>query len=189
MDIKTENRKWKAAGRFPSEILFLTGFLTGTILPNMIWKMEWKQKTLASFYLIRNFAQKDISGGAYFGATERRVLFTADSVRFYSVRGAFVCCVHADPGTGNRDGPGNVCAGVRSLRRTGRSSASSAPVSDLCSCLFLAGRTCVSAVFWNLEKLWPVPRKKSSLPEAGDHCFWGIYRGDNGRMFSQSLVG
>ncbi len=122
-------------------------------------------------------------------ATERRVLFTADSVRFYSVRGAFVCCVHADPGTGNRDGPGNVCAGVRSLRRTGRSSASSAPVSDLCSCLFLAGRTCVSAVFWNLEKLWPVPRKKSSLPEAGDHCFWGIYRGDNGRMFSQSLAG
>ena len=79
MDIKTENRKWKAAGRFPSEILFLTGFLTGTILPNMIWKMEWKQKTLASFYLIRNFAQKDT-------ATERRVLFTAASVRFYSVR-------------------------------------------------------------------------------------------------------
>ena len=72
MDIKTENRKWKAAGRFPSEILFLTGFLTGTILPNMIWKMEWKQKTLASFYLIRNFAEKDISGGAYFGEILRR---------------------------------------------------------------------------------------------------------------------
>ena len=72
MEIKTENRKWKAAGRFPAEILFLTGFLAGTLLPNMIWKMEWKQKTLASFYLIRNFAEKDISGGAYFGEILRR---------------------------------------------------------------------------------------------------------------------
>ena len=72
MEIKTENRKWKAAGRFPAEILFLTGFLAGTLLPNMIWKMEWKQKTLASFYLIRNFAEKDISGGAYFGELLRR---------------------------------------------------------------------------------------------------------------------
>ena len=72
MEIKTENRKWKAAGRFPAEILFLTGFLAGTLLPNMIRKMEWKQKTLASFYLIRNFAEKDISGGAYFGELLRR---------------------------------------------------------------------------------------------------------------------
>ena len=72
MEIKTENRKWKTAGRFPAEILFLAGFLAGTILPNMIWKLEWKQKTLASFYLIRNFAEKDISGGAYFAELLQR---------------------------------------------------------------------------------------------------------------------
>ena len=72
MEIKTENRKWKTAGRFPAEILFLTGFLAGTILPNIVWKMEWKQKTLASFYLIRNFAEKDISGSGYFMEVLRR---------------------------------------------------------------------------------------------------------------------
>lgn len=72
MEVKTENRKWKKTGRFPAEILFLVGFFAGTILPNMIWKMEWKQKTLASFYLIRNFAEKDISGVAYFYEVLRR---------------------------------------------------------------------------------------------------------------------
>ena len=65
MESKTENRKWKNAGRFPAELLFMTGVFAGNVLPNLIWKMEWKQKTLASFYLIRNFAGKDISGGAY----------------------------------------------------------------------------------------------------------------------------
>ena len=65
MEKRNESRKWKTAGRFPAEILFLTGFLAGNIIPNLIWKMEWKQKTLTSFYLIRNFAGKDISGRAY----------------------------------------------------------------------------------------------------------------------------
>ena len=72
MENKTENRKWKTAGRFPAEILFLTGFLVGTILPNIVWKMEWKQKTLASFYLIRSFARTDISGIAYLMEVLRR---------------------------------------------------------------------------------------------------------------------
>ena len=36
----------------------MTGFFAGNVLPNLIWKMEWKQKTLASFYLIRSFAGK-----------------------------------------------------------------------------------------------------------------------------------
>ena len=72
MESKTENRKWKNAGRFPAELLFMTGFFAGNVLPNLIWKMEWKQKTLASFYLIRSFAGKDISGGAYFLEVLRR---------------------------------------------------------------------------------------------------------------------
>ena len=72
MESKTENRKWKNAGRFPAELLFMTGVFAGNVLPNLIWKMEWKQKTLASFYLIRSFAGKDISGGAYFLEVLRR---------------------------------------------------------------------------------------------------------------------
>lgn len=72
MESKTENRKWKNAGRFPAELLFMTGFFAGNVLPNLIWKMEWKQKTLASFYLIRSFAGKDISGGDYFLEVLRR---------------------------------------------------------------------------------------------------------------------
>ena len=72
MESKTENRKWKNAGRFPAELLFMTVFFAGNVLPNLIWKMEWKQKTLASFYLIRSFAGKDISGGAYFLEVLRR---------------------------------------------------------------------------------------------------------------------
>lgn len=65
MEIRTETGKWKIPGRFPGEILFLTGFFAGTILPNLMWKTEWKQKTLVSFYLIRSFAGKDISGWRY----------------------------------------------------------------------------------------------------------------------------
>lgn len=62
----------------------MTGFFAGNVLPNLIWKMEWKQKTLASFYLIRSFAGKDISGGAYFLEVLRRR------------GGFFFCCFYAD---------------------------------------------------------------------------------------------
>ena len=84
MESKTENRKWKNAGRFPAELLFMTGFFAGNVLPNLIWKMEWKQKTLASFYLIRSFAGKDISGGAYFLEVLRRRGGFFSSVVFYA---------------------------------------------------------------------------------------------------------
>ena len=92
MESKTENRKWKNAGRFPAELLFMTGFFAGNVLPNLIWKMEWKQKTLASFYLIRSFAGKDISGGAYFlEVLRRRGGFFSSVVfmRIYNIRSAF----------------------------------------------------------------------------------------------------
>ena len=146
MDIKTENRKWKAAGRFPSEILFLTGFLTGTILPNMIWKMEWKQKTLASFYLIRNFAEKDISGGAYFGEILRRrggffLLLILCGFTVFGVPLSVVYMLILGLETGMVLAMSVLEFGL--YGGLGRSSASSAPVSDLCSCLFLAGKTCV----------------------------------------------
>lgn len=46
--------------------LFVTGFLLGILIPNAIWKMEWRQKTLASVYLLGTFAGKSIDGQEYF---------------------------------------------------------------------------------------------------------------------------
>ena len=162
----------------------------------MIWKMEWKQKTLAFFLSDPEFCRRKIFPAAHIsGEILRRrggFFLTADSVRFYSVRGAFVCCVHADPGTGNRDGSGNVCAGVRSLWRTWQEQRLLLPQYLIYVPVYfwLAG-TCVSGSLLESGKIMDLfPSKTgSSLPEAGDHCFWGIYRGDNGRMFSESLVG
>ncbi len=56
----------KIPERFPGEILFLTGFLIGTILPNLIWKNHWKQETTTVFYLLSAFAGKNISEKKYF---------------------------------------------------------------------------------------------------------------------------
>ena len=50
---------------FPSAVLFLTGFLIGMLLPNLIWWMRWRQETIASFYLLGAFAGKGRTGKAY----------------------------------------------------------------------------------------------------------------------------
>jgi stage II sporulation protein M len=47
---------------FPSALLFLTGFLVGMLLPNLLWKFQWRQQTVASFYLLGRFAQQDQTG-------------------------------------------------------------------------------------------------------------------------------
>lgn len=78
----------------------------GNVLPDLIWKMEWKQKTLASFYLIRSFAGKDISGGAYFlEVLRRRGGFFSSVVfmRIYNIRSAFDGCIYAVFGNGDRN--------------------------------------------------------------------------------------
>ncbi len=41
---------------FQGGFLFLLGFLVGTVLPNLLWKMQWKQETVHVFYLLGAFA-------------------------------------------------------------------------------------------------------------------------------------
>lgn len=52
--------------RISGRILFLLGFLVGTVLPNLLWKMQWKQETVHVFYLLGAFAGEDVSGKEYF---------------------------------------------------------------------------------------------------------------------------
>ena len=47
--------KWKRNSGCPVQILFMAGFLLGMILPNILWRMEWHQKTIASIYLLNTF--------------------------------------------------------------------------------------------------------------------------------------
>ena len=51
---------------FQGGFLFLLGFLVGTVLPNLLWKMQWKQETVHVFYLLGAFAGEDVSGKEYF---------------------------------------------------------------------------------------------------------------------------
>lgn len=37
---------------FPASGLFLTGFVIGVVLPNLIYKMEWRQDTASALYLM-----------------------------------------------------------------------------------------------------------------------------------------
>lgn len=51
--------------KFPAIRLFLAGFLLGSFLPNMMWKMNWYQNTAASMYLIGMFADRSMSNLEY----------------------------------------------------------------------------------------------------------------------------
>ena len=51
--------------KLPAGGIFFGGFLVGILLPNILWKMEWRQKTAASLYLIGAFAEKTASGHEY----------------------------------------------------------------------------------------------------------------------------
>ena len=52
-------------GCLPAGWIFVAGFLIGSFLPNLMWKMEWNQKTAASFYLLGAFADKTSGDGGY----------------------------------------------------------------------------------------------------------------------------
>lgn len=54
------------SGSFPSVRLFTAGFILGILIPNILWKIEWRQKTLASVYLLSTFAGKSVEGMEYF---------------------------------------------------------------------------------------------------------------------------
>ncbi|MCD8154127.1 MAG: stage II sporulation protein M [Clostridiales bacterium] len=58
-------------GSFPSGALFLAGFLTGVILPNLLWKLKWQQKMTASFYLLSRFSVEETEGWGCFLETLR----------------------------------------------------------------------------------------------------------------------
>lgn len=45
--------------------LFLAGFLLGVLIPNILWKVQWQQKTVMSMYLLASFAENEVSGADY----------------------------------------------------------------------------------------------------------------------------
>lgn len=53
-------------GTLPAVRLLAIGFLLGILIPNVIWKLEWRQKTLASVYILGIFAGKSMEGAEYF---------------------------------------------------------------------------------------------------------------------------
>lgn len=59
-------------GKLPVLQLFFCGFLVGILIPNMIWKLDWHQKTIASMYLLSLSAEGQISGKEYFFLVLRR---------------------------------------------------------------------------------------------------------------------
>ena len=66
--------------KFPALILFLFGFLAGNLIPNIIWKAKWQQKTWASVYFLSTFAGKNTGNIEYL-----KEIFKILEVFFYSV--------------------------------------------------------------------------------------------------------
>ena len=59
-------RKMKTgSGVLPVWRLMGTGFLLGILIPNVIWKLEWRQKILTSVYLLGTLGREDLSGYDY----------------------------------------------------------------------------------------------------------------------------
>ena len=57
------NKKRKAKRAVLSwKIIFLTGFLMGILLPNIIWKTIWEKDFFDSLYFIKNFINKSGNG-------------------------------------------------------------------------------------------------------------------------------
>lgn len=64
--MKIKKWKFRIFEGFQGGFLFLLGFPVGTVLPNLLWKMQWKQETVHVFYLLGAFAGEDVSGKEYF---------------------------------------------------------------------------------------------------------------------------
>ncbi len=61
-----EKRKKRfGKGLLPAVLLLAIGFLLGIVIPNVMWKLEWRQKTLASVYILGTFAGKSMKGTEY----------------------------------------------------------------------------------------------------------------------------
>ncbi|MDO5135668.1 MAG: stage II sporulation protein M [Eubacteriales bacterium] len=61
----------KRRGGLPSEILFLAGFFLGTILPNLAWRFQWKEKYMASLGLLLTLSEGETLGMEFFGQVLR----------------------------------------------------------------------------------------------------------------------
>lgn len=64
-DMRNRKRKTEK-GTLPALRLLAIGFLLGILIPNVIWKLEWRQKTLASVYILGTFAGKSMEVQEYF---------------------------------------------------------------------------------------------------------------------------
>lgn len=65
-EVMGKKKREPGRGKLPVLALFAAGFLLGILLPNIIWKLQWRQKTLASVYLLGTFAGKNVEGKEYF---------------------------------------------------------------------------------------------------------------------------
>lgn len=60
-----QGEEMRRKNNFPALILFLAGFLAGNILPDVLWRMKWQQKTIASVYFLTTFTTGGITGTEY----------------------------------------------------------------------------------------------------------------------------
>ena len=76
--------------KFPALILFLFGFLAGNLIPNIIWKAKWQQKTWASVYFLSTFAGKNTGNIEYLKEIlkYRGVFYLLNIICGFSVFGA-----------------------------------------------------------------------------------------------------
>ncbi len=152
--------------------------------------MEWKQKTLASFYLIRSFAGKDISGGAYFLEVLRRrggfflLLFLR---RIYNIRSAFDGRIYAVFGMETGMILAFIGSGIGIYGGVAGAGLLMPPVSGLYSGVFFILQVSYTDNRMDLEKIMDLCRRKQGLIVGRDHSFSAVYRRNPRRKFSESL--
>lgn len=57
-----KERQNKRKGIFSLVSFIFLWLFTGTILPNIMWKMKWQQKTVAAMYLLSSFSGQELAG-------------------------------------------------------------------------------------------------------------------------------
>lgn len=61
-----ENNVNGKKNEMPVVRLFSIGFLLGILIPNLAWKLEWSQRTIATVYLLSTLVKDDLVGIEYF---------------------------------------------------------------------------------------------------------------------------
>ncbi len=174
-------------GSLPVYWLFFFGFLAGVVIPNVMWKYEWHQKTAASLYLLAVFADNSLDKGEYFLQVlkMRGSVFLISALCGVSVFGAPLAVM------------GILYMGVRtgllltmSILQFGLQGgivglgALFPRVPLILSLLFLADVADIPAVFGNLEEPWADCRRGILLCVSRSFMRGGLY----GRNFAGNLV-